>query len=168
IEGAVVAIAADRSETLLAVSMAHEARTFPTIGAVVLNGDFELPEDVERLLDGLGSTLPVIRTGFGTFETVRRITHTRGLLTEESPTKFDTALALFAQHVATALLRERLRLHRGGIRTPVMFAYELFERAAKANAHIVLPEGEDDRILRAASTLLARGTARLTILGDEA
>lgn len=168
LEGSVVVIAADRSETLLAVTMAHEAPTFPTIAAVVLNGDFALPADVTRLLDGVDSTLPTIRTHSGTFDTVRRISSARGLLTEESPTKFDTALALFAQHVDTATLRERLRLHRGGVRTPVMFAYELFDRAAAARSHIVLPEGHDDRILRAASTLLARGTARLTLLGDAA
>ena len=168
LEGSVVVIAADRAETLLAVTMAHEAPTFPTIAAVVLNGDFELPPGVVRLLDGIGSRLPVARTRFGTFETVQRITRARGLLTEESPAKFDTALALFAQHVDATALRERLRLHRGGTRTPVMFAYELFERAAAADAHIVLPEGHDDRILRAASTLLARGIARLTLLGDEA
>ncbi|WP_307866596.1 phosphate acetyltransferase [Leucobacter chromiisoli] len=167
LEGSVVVIAADRSETLLAVTVAHEAPTFPTIAAVVLNGDFELPAAVERLLDGLDSTLPVVRTRFGTFDTVQRITRSRGLLSEESPAKFDTALALFAEHVDTSLLRKRLQLHRGGTRTPIMFAYELFERAAAADAHIVLPEGEDDRILRAASTLLARRTARLTILGEE-
>ncbi|PRI11313.1 phosphate acetyltransferase [Leucobacter massiliensis] len=168
LEGSAVVIAADRAETLLAVTMAHEAPTFPTIAAVVLNGGFELPPDVERLLDGIDSTLPVVRTPLGTFDTARRISQARGLLTEESPAKFDTVLALFAQHVDGGLLRERLRLHRGGVRTPVMFAYELFERAAEADARIVLPEGHDDRILRAASTLLARGTARLTILGDEA
>ncbi len=168
LEGSVVVIAADRSETLLAVTMAHEAPTFPTIAAVVLNGEFALPSDVSRLLDGIDSTLPIIRTHSGTFDTVRRISSARGLLTEESPAKFDTALALFAQHVDTATLRERLRLHRGGVRTPVMFAYELFDRAAAADSHIVLPEGHDDRILRAASTLLARGTARLTLLGDAA
>jgi phosphate acetyltransferase len=168
LEGSAVVIAADRSETLLAVTMAHEAPTFPTIAAVVLNGDFELPAAVERLLHGIDSTLPVVRTRFGTFDTARRISRARGLLTEESPAKFDTALALFAQHVDGATLRERLRLHRGGVRTPVMFAYELFARAAEADAHIVLPEGHDDRILRAASTLLARGTVRLTILGEEA
>jgi phosphate acetyltransferase len=168
LEGAAVVIAADRAETLLAVTMAHEAPTFPTIAAVVLNGGFELPRSVEQLLDGIDSTLPVVRTGFGTFDTARRISRARGLLTEESPAKFDTALALFDQHVDGTVLRERLRLHRGGVRTPVMFAYELFDRAAAAHAHIVLPEGDDDRILRAASTLLARGTAKLTILGDEA
>lgn len=168
LEGSAVVIAADRAETLLAVTVAHEAPTFPTIAAVVLNGDFPLTADVERLLDGIDSSLPIIRTSCGTFETARRIMQTRGLLTEESPAKFDTALALFAAHVDTALLRERLRLHRGGVRTPVMFAYELFERARSADAHIVLPEGSDDRILRAASTLLARGVVRLTILGVEA
>ncbi|UOQ61703.1 phosphate acetyltransferase [Leucobacter rhizosphaerae] len=168
LEGSAVVIAADRAETLLAVTVAHEAPTFPTIAAVVLNGDFPLSPDVERLLDGIDSSLPIVRTSCGTFDTARRIMQTRGLLTEESPAKFDTALALFAAHVDTSVLRERLRLHRGGIRTPVMFAYELFARARAANAHIVLPEGGDDRILRAASTLLARGVVRLTILGDEA
>ena len=167
IEGAVVVIAADRAETLLAVSMAHEAVGFPTLGAVVLNGEFEVPEPVEELLDGIGAVLPVIRTPHGTFDTAQRIMNARGLLTEVSPLKFDTALALFRSNVDTAVLRDRLRLHRGTVRTPAMFAYELFERAAAANAHIVLPEGHDDRILRAASTLLTRGTVRLTILGDE-
>ncbi|MFA5606069.1 MAG: phosphate acetyltransferase [Leucobacter sp.] len=167
LEGSAVVIAADRSETLLAVTMAHEAATFPTIGAVVLNGDFDLPPAVERLLDGIDSTLPIVRTSLGTFDTVQRIVQSRGILTDESPAKFDRALALFEQHVDIDELAERLRVHAGGIRTPVMFAYELFERAAAADAHIVLPEGEDDRILRAASTLLARGVARLTLLGDE-
>lgn len=166
IDGAVIVVAADRSETLLAVSMAHEAAGFPTLGAVVLNGNFEISESVDRLLDGIGSTLPVIRTPHGTFDTAQRIIHARGLLTAESPLKFDTALALFHANVDTEELRERLRLHRSAVRTPAMFEYELFERAAKVQAHIVLPEGSDDRILRAASTLLARGVARLTILGD--
>ena len=168
IEGAVVVIAADRAETLLAVTMAHEAPTFPTIAAVLLNGSFELSADVERLLDGVNSTLPIIRTGHGTFETARRVTMARGTLSAKTTAKFDRALELFAKHVDAAELRERLRLHSGDVRTPVMFEYELFRRAAAANAHIVLPEGHDDRILRAASTLLSRGTARLTLLGDEA
>ncbi len=167
LEGSAVVVAADRAETLLAVTMAHEAPTFPTLAAVVLNGDFELPGDVERLLDGIGSALPVIRTPLGTFDTAQRITQARGLLTAAESGRLDTVIGLFREHVDSASLRERLQLHRSAVRTPIMFAYDLFERATAAEAHIVLPEGEDDRILRAASSLLARGTARLTILGDE-
>jgi phosphate acetyltransferase len=51
--------------------------------------------------------------------------------------------------------------------TPLMFEYGLLDRARQHPQHIVLPEGSDDRILRAASTLLRRGVAKLTILGDE-
>jgi phosphate acetyltransferase len=40
------------------------------------------------------------------------------------------------------------------------------ERARADRRRIVLPEGDDDRILRAASILLARGVADLVILGD--
>lgn len=168
LEGSAVVIAADRAETLLAVTMAHEAPTFPQLSAVVLNGDFELSSDVERLLDGVDSALPVIRTPLGTFDTAQQIVRARGLLNANEPARLDTVIGLFQQHVDAALLRTRLELYRGDVRTPIMFSYELFERAAAAHAHIVLPEGEDDRILRAASSLLARGIARLTILGDEA
>lgn len=53
---------------------------------------------------------------------------------------------------------------------PVMSA-EVFEswligRAKENQAHIVLPEGEDDRILQAAHQLLDKDVAKLTILGD--
>ena len=48
-----------------------------------------------------------------------------------------------------------------------MFEYALLERARAHKKHIVLPEGNDDRILQAAGTLLARGVVDLTILGEE-
>lgn len=166
LDGSVVVAAADRAEMLLAVTMAHEAPTFPTLAAIVLNGDFEVPASVEQLLDGIASTLPVVRTRYGTFETARRISQARGLITADATPKFDRAVALFRQYVESSALLERVRLHRSEVRTPVMFAYELFERAAAAASHIVLPEGEDDRVLRAANAVLARGTAKLTILGD--
>src|SRR5690606_19083380 len=51
--------------------------------------------------------------------------------------------------------------------TPLMFEYELLDRARARKRHIVLPEGEEPRILRAADTLLRRGVARITLLGDE-
>ncbi|MEJ5927715.1 phosphate acetyltransferase [Corynebacterium sp. H128] len=55
---------------------------------------------------------------------------------------------------------------------PVMsaevFEAWLLERAKNANSHVVLPEGDDDRILQAAHALLVDDTVRLTILGDPA
>lgn len=49
-----------------------------------------------------------------------------------------------------------------------MFEHRLLEEARRANQHIVLPEGTEDRVLRAADRLLAQRVCRLTLLGDEA
>ncbi|MCU1586290.1 MAG: phosphate acetyltransferase [Microbacteriaceae bacterium] len=167
IEGGVVVVPGDRSDVLLAVLMADAAETFPSVSAIILNGGFELPPQVELLIDGLDSTLPIIRTSLGTYDTALRITQTRGRLAADSQRKYDTALALFEQHVDAEVLLRSLDVSRSDVVTPLMFEYDLLDRARSAQRHIVLPEGDDDRILRAASTLLRRGVARLTILGDE-
>ncbi|GAA1449641.1 phosphate acetyltransferase [Leifsonia poae] len=166
IEGSVVVVPGDRTEVLLAVLMANAAGTFPSITGIVLNGGFELPEPIDRLISGLRSTVPVVKTALGTYDAVVRITHARGRLAADSQRKYDTALALFERHVDAKILLDRLDVSPRDVVTPLMFEYDLLERARAADKHIVLPEGEDDRILRAAATLLSRGVARLTILGE--
>jgi len=167
IEGSVVVVAGDRSDVLLATLMAHASETFPSLAGIILNGGFDLLPQIERLIDGLNLSLPVIRTSLGTYDTARIITKTRGRLAAESPRKFDTALALFEQHVDASELLRRLELNPPTVVTPLMFEYGLLDRARQRPQHIVLPEGDDDRILRASSTLLRRNVAELTILGDE-
>lgn len=49
--------------------------------------------------------------------------------------------------------------------TPKMFTYELLKRARANKRHIVLPEGNEPRILKAAAVLLSKGAADLTLLG---
>ena len=167
IEGGVVVVPGDRSDVLLGVLMANAAETFPSVSAVILNGGFDLLPQIALLLKGLDSTIPLIKTGFGTYDTARRIMQTRGRLAADSQRKYDTALALFEQHVDADVLLRLLDVSRSEVVTPLMFEYDLLDRARSNPQHIVLPEGTDDRILRAASTLLRRGVVRLTILGDE-
>lgn len=166
-EGAVLVIPGDRSEVLLAALMANASGNFPSIAGVVLNGGFDLPEPVVRLVEGLGMSLPIVSTELGTYDTAVRVMHTRGRLAADSQRKYDTALALFEQSVDSAQLLELLDVARADVVTPLMFEYGLLERARSDRKHIVLPEGDDDRILRAAGTLLAREVVDLTILGEE-
>ena len=49
---------------------------------------------------------------------------------------------------------------------PELFERNLIVQAREKNAHIVLPEGDDDRILEAAAQLLKLKVCQLTILGD--
>ena len=167
IEGSVVVVPGDRTEVLLAVLMANAAGTFPSIAGIVLNGGFELSEPITRLLNGLRSPLPIISAPYGSYDTTVRVTHTRGRLAADSDRKRQTALQLFADHVDAQQLLAALDVTRSPIVTPLMFAYELVERARNDRKRIVLPEGGDDRILRAADIVLSRGIADLTILGEE-
>jgi phosphate acetyltransferase len=166
-EGAVVIVPGDRAELLLAVLMANASGTFPSLAGIVLNGGFEIPEPVMRLIEGLDPSIPIITTPLGTYETAVRITSTRGRLAADSQVKYDNALGLFEQYVDARQLLDLLDVSKADVVTPLMFEYGLLDRARSVDRHIVLPEGGDDRILRAASTVLKRGVARLTILGDE-
>ncbi|GAB3601423.1 phosphate acetyltransferase [Microbacterium tumbae] len=164
---AVVIIPADRTEVLLATLLADAAGTFPSIAGIVLNGPFPLPDTIEQLLDGLASRVPIIATDLGTYETAVRVMGARGRLSADSGRRYDTALGLFQTNVDISELTRLLGLAESTVVTPLMFEYALIERARADRKRIVLPEGGDDRILRAASTLLAREVADLTILGDE-
>ena len=166
LEGGVVIIPADRSEVLLATLLANASGTFPSISGIVLNGGFELPEPVTRLLDGLGSKVPIITTELGTYETAVRIMSTRGRLAADSQRRYDTALSLFEQSVDTDELLTAFGVARATVVTPLMFEFQLIERARAQRKRIVLPEGDDDRVLRAAATVLKRGIADLVILGE--
>ncbi|NLF04266.1 MAG: phosphate acetyltransferase, partial [Actinomycetales bacterium] len=166
-DGAVVITPGDRSDVLLGLIMAHAAPGSPSLAGIVLNGGFYPPPAVARLVEGLGQRLPVIRTNLGTFRSASAAAATRGRLTTDSQRKVDTALALFEKHVDGEALLAALDVPRVEVVTPLMFEYGLLDRARGDRQHIVLPEGKDDRILRAAFTLLQREVADLTILGEE-
>ena len=50
--------------------------------------------------------------------------------------------------------------------TPLAFQADLIERARAERKRIVLPEPDDDRVLRAAAQVLASGIADITFVGD--
>ena len=168
VEGALVVVPSDRVDTLLGVLLAHSAQTFPSLTGVVLSGGFALPTNVARLIEGLHVDLPVAASPLGTYETVTAVSGVRSLLAAESPQKAAAALALFEEHVDADRLLDRIGVHASQVVTPLMFEYGLLARARSRKRRIVLPEGDDDRVLEAAAIVLARDVAEVTLLGDEA
>ncbi|MFF1819305.1 phosphate acetyltransferase [Kribbella sp. NPDC058245] len=165
-DGVAVVTAGDRPEVVLGVLMAHASLNFPQISAVVLNGGFTLPSQVQRLIDGLGVTLPILDTDFDTQAASAALTAVRGRLAKNSPRKIDAALALFERNVDSNALLDQLEVARSSAVTPLMFEHQLIDEAVAHRKNIVLPEGEEERILRAADTLLRRGITDLTLLGN--
>ena len=50
--------------------------------------------------------------------------------------------------------------------TPLMFQHDLLSRARSKRRHIVLPEGTEERILRAAEIMRLRDVVDITLLGN--
>ncbi|MFC9964683.1 phosphate acetyltransferase [Nocardia ignorata] len=167
-DGVVVIAPGDRSDVLLGVMNAHEAAGFPSLAGVIMNGGIRPHPAIARLMDGLQPKLPILTTELGTYDTASAVHRTRGRMWAGSPLKVDTALALMEQRVDASALLERIQVPSSTVVTPQMFEYRLIERARSDRKRIVLPEGDDDRILRAAGRVLQRKIADLTILGDEA
>ena len=161
-----ILLSADRAGSLLpALVAAHSSPDFPSLAGVLLTGDTEMPEPVWRLLTGMNVRLPVLVTSLDTYTAATRLSTVRGGLTPLPDKKVESAVAAFGSAVDGPELLARLRVSRSESVTPLMFEHTLLERARADRRHVVLPEGTDERVLRAADLLLRRKVADLTLLG---
>ncbi len=165
-ENAVVVAPSDRTDALLPLVMADSSDTFPKLTGIVINGGFELPETIARLIRGVKPTVPVVACPGGSFDTTMKVIRTRGMLSLSDPGKIARARKLFEEHVPGGALAQRVAEVESDAITPLMFEHSMAERARAKSKTIVLPEGNDDRVLQAAHKVLTRGIANLIILGD--
>ncbi len=165
--GAVVITGGDRADVVLACLASVRSESFPDIAGIVLTGGLRPPEPVVRLIDGFRRmAIPVIGVAANTFDTATKLSTLGGAIRAGNERKIATALGLFEEHVDGPELTELIQVSHSPRMTPLRFEYELIERAKVSRQHIVLPEGTDERILRAADILLRRRVADLTLLGD--
>ncbi len=173
-EGALIIAPGDRADIILGTLATFFSETYPNVAGIVLTGGLSPEPPVQRLIDGLRSTpisrlpTPIISVATDTFHTATNAYTVRATLTPDNERKIATALGLFETHVDVEGLEKRIAVTRSIRKTPIMFQYQLIERAKARRRHIVLPEGVEDRILRAAEILSRRGVAHLTLLGDTA
>jgi phosphate acetyltransferase len=157
----------DRTDLIPGLMLAHQSGTFPPLAGILLTGGYPLPDSIRRLSEGVQQDLPIALTDLGTFTTAERLMRVRGPITKASSRKIETAHRAFAEQVDQAALLAAIDVSASDVRTPLMFEYQLMERARADRQRIVLPESEDDRILEAAAILLRRGVADLILLGEE-
>ncbi len=165
-DGQLCIAAGDRSDVLVALAASCASADAPTVSAVVLTGGFVPPPEVARLIAGINAHLPLISTTLDSFDTATAIGSTRGTMSRSSTRRIERALVTFENHLGNDVVEVLEGIPRTTAVTPLMFELQLIDLARAAGRHIVLPEGEDDRVLRAAATLRARDVARLTVLGD--
>jgi phosphate acetyltransferase len=166
-EGSLVITTGDRSDIILGSLLADLSRTYPQVAGLILSGGTKPAPQVKQLLEGLRkSPVPLISVAENTFSTALAVSSLRSKIGPENKRKIAVARNLFESSVDISDIRKRLTISRASRTTPLMFEYELISRAKKDRQHIVLPEGTEERVLKAAEILLLRGVVELTILGS--
>lgn len=165
VDGALVITPGDRADLLVAVSAAHAAGLVSLAGVALTLGEQPDPRAM-RLVERLGTNLAVLSVPADSFHAVSAAARIAGRPSPDNPRKVEAALGAFESSVDTAELARRLDVTRSDRVTPMMFEYALIDRARADRRRLVLPEGTDERILRATEILLRRGVAELTLLGN--
>ncbi|MBC9006465.1 phosphate acetyltransferase [Micromonospora aurantiaca (nom. illeg.)] len=163
-DGALVITPGDRADLLVAAGAAHVAGQVSLAGLVLTLGEQPDPRAM-RLVERMNTGLPVLSVPSDSYDTVAASSRIEGRPSTANPRKVEAALGAFERCVDTDDLARRLRVSRSARVTPLMFENDLIDRARARRRRLVLPEGADERILRATEVLLRRGVAEITLLG---
>jgi len=166
-DGTLVITPGDRSDVILGSLAATVSETYPNISGLLLTGGLALEPQVQRLIEGSKKTspIPIFSVDSDTYATALKAASVRAALTPQNDRKIASALGLFEAHVNIPEIADRIKVVHSTSVTPIMFEYNLIERAKAQRQHIVLPEGSEGRILQASEILLRRQVVDITLLG---
>ena len=164
VPGTLLVASGDRADLAVAMGAATLSAALPTPSGIVLTCGLRLDASTLALLEPSG--IPVVAVEADTYAALHTLESMRGEIRPGSRRKIAAALGEFAGCVDLAELAARIRITRSDVVTPLMFSAGLLERARGDRRSIVLPEADDDRVLRAAEELVHRGVAALTLLGE--
>ncbi len=165
-ENGLVITPGDRADIILGALQANISANYPSISGIVLTGGITPEESIQKLIKGLSEVVPIISVEGGTFGMANSIGSIKSQMYAENTEKIKTAISDFETYVPTEVLAERLITFKANGITPRMFQYNLLKRAKNHKKHIVLPEGTDERILKAAKQLTDVNAVDLTLLGN--
>ena len=165
-ENSLVISPGDRLDIILGCLASCRSNSMPHPTGILLTGGLEPDPVLSQLVEGIGHMIPILSVPMATYEAARAIDQIHTEIKPDNPQKIAQALGLFERHVDIHSLKKRIIAFTSQTTTPKMFEFGLIKRASADRQHIVLPEGEDERILKAAEILHQRKVATFTLLGD--
>ncbi len=166
-DGNLIITPGDRIDIVLASLTSRVSLAYQDISGVLLTGGLALHKNVRQLLEGWTSVpVPILLTENHTYKTIQMLSQLYGRIEPNDTQKINTALGLFDRHVNAKEITKRIITDKSTRITPMMFEFELLERARASQMRIVLAEGEEERILRATDILLRRSVAEIILIGN--
>jgi phosphate acetyltransferase len=166
-ENCLIITPGDRADIILGALQANISSNYPAIAGMVLTGGLIPEASILKLIEGLPKSMPIVSVKEGTFDIANKIGSVRSHMYADNKQKIITSLNTFDKYVEVHKLNEKLITFTNDRITPRMFQYNLLKRAKISRKHIVLPEGNDDRVISAAVRLVEMDIVDLTVLGHK-
>ncbi|MCG8615277.1 MAG: phosphate acetyltransferase [Desulfobacterales bacterium] len=165
--GTLIITPGDRADVIVACMATLSSASIENISGIILTGGLEPEKPIWDLIQGFSGMVPLLSVADDTFQTAVKVEKLQADISPYDERKITRALALFEQHIDIDKLGNKVITTDSTIVTPKMFEYDLLCKARTFKKRIVLPEGTEDRMLRAVETLLRREIVDVTLLGNE-
>jgi phosphate acetyltransferase len=166
VQNVLIVTPGDRADIILASLQANLSKNYPKIAGIVTTGGFEIAESVIRLIEGSNTMVPVLRVDDPSFYVATKVAGIHSKIVATNTDKINIAINTFRKYTDVQSLEKEIAAFKPVGITPRMFQYQLVSWAKNQKKHIVLPEGKDERILKAADRLIRQGIVDITLLGD--
>lgn len=162
-----IVVPGDRSDLVMGALQANISHNYPVLAGVVLSGGLVPDPAVVKLAEGLPLKMPIILVKDDTYTCAQKVSRIQPKIYATNKSKIQLSIRSFDKYVDSENLAKALITFESKGITPRMFQYNLLKWAQKQKKRIVLPEGDDDRILTAAAKLINQNVVELSILGKK-
>lgn len=167
-ENVLIVTPGDRGDIIIGALQANQSVSYPKVSGIILTAGILPDEPVMRLIRGLHNIVPIISVKTGTFETINAVGSVKPRIAPGDTKKIELAIDIFNKYVDILALEKSMVTYQSDVLTPHMFQYQLGKWARQQNKNIVLPESDDDRVLKAAARLVSQQIVNITLLGKPA
>ena len=167
-DGDLIIVPGDRADIIVGSIATIQSRNYPNIAGLLLTGGMTPNRAIKNIFEGYSEfPMPILSVNDDTYTTAMKVNDVPAQITAKSERKIALAQGLFTANVDVKRIEEKITSVSSLSVTPMMFEYNLFERARSNRKKIVLPESDDERILRATEILLRRNVVDIVLLGDK-
>ncbi|NGX51210.1 MAG: Phosphate acetyltransferase [Chlamydiae bacterium] len=155
----------DRSDSIVATCVAYLSGT--KIAGLLLTGGYGLQPNTMKLCQrAIEEGLPIFTVKTDSLRTAISLQNLNTKIPKDDVERRTALKEFVAGHIDEEWVEKILSTQVEHKLSPAAFRYQLIKKARSADRRIVLPEGEEPRIIEAAAICAERKIARLLLLGD--
>ncbi|DBA68921.1 TPA: hypothetical protein ACH3X2_013283 [Trebouxia sp. C0005] len=166
----------DRTDVLWTLLTAHSNPVGPRVAGILLTSEGTGPTGlIDRMLSSAygkhgrlegAAGAPVMIVDKPMYQVCQTLGQIQASVLPTSALKIDHAKEAFAKYVDVNSVAESLAAPKATRLTPKAFMHSITQKCQANPQHIVLPESSDKRVLTAATQIVRKGLAQITLLGD--